>query len=75
MRILLVEAAGRPPETLREIVKSGSTELQETATLPRHVEDADRVVIWNGDHVMVDSTRLRWPDDEDELRLLFQSAG
>jgi hypothetical protein len=76
MRTLLIRGDAEPPRELREIVRAGSTEMDEvTRADALAAENADRVVIWNGRHVEVENRRLRWPEDEDELRLYFQSAG
>jgi hypothetical protein len=36
---------------------------------------ADRLVVWDGRHVTVGDRTMCWPEDEDELRLLFQTGG
>jgi hypothetical protein len=76
VKTLFVRGDADPPHELREIVHAGSTEVDEVrgADAPP-TRDADRVVVWNGTTVTVDDRRLRWPDDEDELRLLFQTSG
>ena len=76
MKTLLIRGDEEPPRALRDIVNAGSTEVSEVREADRMATDhADRVVIWNGRHLEVDNRRLRWPEDEDELRLYFQSAG
>ena len=67
MKTLLVNADGTPPDEFREIVRGGSTEIAE--------QQADRVVVWEAGRVTVDGRQLRWPDDADELKLLFETAG
>ena len=76
VKTLLIRGAHHPPRELREIVEAGSTELVEVARA-EHANrgTADRVVEWNGRELIVEDRRLRWPDDEDELRLLFQTGG
>ena len=76
MKTLFVRGDIDPPPELREIVQAGSTEVDEIrgAAGPR-AHDADRVVTWTGTTVTVDDRRLRWPDDEDELKLLLQTGG
>ena len=76
MKTLLIRGDEEPPPELREIVRAGSTEVDEVQRADRlATENADRVVIWNGRDLEVENRRLRWPEDEDELRLYFQSAG
>jgi hypothetical protein len=76
MRTLLIRGSHEPPEELRRIVRGGSTEVAEVA---RHEDvrgiDADRVVEWNGREVLLEDRRLRWPEDEDELKMLFETGG
>jgi hypothetical protein len=73
MRTVLIRGGDEPPSELRHIVETGSTEVLEVADDDgRATRDADRIVIWNGHDVIVEDRRLRWPEDEDELRLLFQ---
>jgi hypothetical protein len=76
VKTLLIRDTEEPPRELREIVRAGSTEMDEMrrADVPPVVA-ADRVVVWDGRHVIVDDRRMRWPEDEDELRVLFQTAG
>jgi hypothetical protein len=76
MKTLLVRGSHEVPAELRQIVEGGSTELTEV----RRSDDAlgrevDRVVEWNGRELVLEERRLRWPDDEDELRMLFQTGG
>ena len=69
MRTVLIRGGDEPPPELRHIVEIGSTELLEVSgDDDRATQDADRVVIWNGHDVIVEDRRLRWPEDEDELR-------
>jgi hypothetical protein len=76
MKILLIRGASAPPPELRRIVEGGSTELAEVGRAEAaHRHDADRIVEWTGRELVVDSRRLRWPEDEDELRMLFQTGG
>ncbi len=76
MRTLLIRGAHEPPVDLREIVEAGSTEVAEVAQAEEALRrDADRVVEWNGHELLFENRRLRWPEDEDELRMLFQTGG
>jgi hypothetical protein len=76
MKTLLIRGNDEPPDELRAIIEAGSTELEErTEMSPAARDGADRVVVWNGRQLMLDDRRLRWPEDRDELRLLFQTAG
>jgi hypothetical protein len=76
MKTLLVRGSLEPPPELRRIVESGSTEVAEVAQSQDAAgADADRLVKWNGREVVVDSRRLKWPEDEDEIRMLFQTGG
>ena len=76
MKTLLIRSGGPPPRALRDIVSGGSTELTEvtSADAGRRVA-ADRVVEWNGRELLFEDRRLRWPEDEDELRMLFETGG
>jgi hypothetical protein len=76
MKTLLIRGDHEPPQGLREIVAGGSTEVAEVA----HADQArtmnpDRVVEWDGHELVYEDRRLRWPEDEDELRLLFETGG
>lgn len=75
MKTLLIRGTHEPPGELRQIVESGSTEVAEVARAEEAPRDADRIVEWNGRELVMDDRRLRWPEDEDELRLLFQTTG
>ena len=84
MKTLLIRGEGGIPPKVRDIVRAGSTELKEirideerdSSTL-----EADRVVLWNGGEIelRLDETgtvmRLRWPDEEEKLRMFFQTGG
>ena len=76
VKTLLIRDADEPPRALADLVRAGSTEMAEMRRneLPTTFY-ADRVVVWDGRHVIVDDRKMRWPDDEDELRLLFQTGG
>jgi hypothetical protein len=84
MKTLLIRSAGEPPSEVRDIVRAGSTELQEMDELrPEAAVQADRVVIWRDGEVEVRggadvqgtaSSLLKWPQDEDKLRLYFQTT-
>jgi hypothetical protein len=76
MKTLLIRGAHEPPQELRDIVNGGSTEVAEVAR-PDEARglNADRVVEWNGRELVFEDRRLRWPEDEDELRMLFETGG
>ena len=76
MKTLLIRGSNPPPAPVRDIIKGGSTEVVEVARAEDVSRtDADRIVEWNGREVIFGDRRLRWPEDEDELRLLFETAG
>jgi hypothetical protein len=76
MRTLLIRGTHEPPADLRELVEGGSTEVIEVAQADDAVRrDADRIVEWDGRELLFENRRLRWPEDEDELRMLFQTGG
>jgi hypothetical protein len=86
MKTLLVRGDGTVPPRVREIVRSGSTELKEVrADEERDATtlEADRVVVWNNGEIELRSSarrneqpaKLRWPQDEDKLRMFFQTGG
>ena len=76
MKTLLIHEGHQPPAALRSIVEAGSTEVTEMKRddVPASVE-ADRVVVWNGRELRFEDRRLRWPEDEDELKVLLQTGG
>jgi hypothetical protein len=85
MKTLLVRGNGALPRTVRDIVRAGSTEVKEVrADEERDAStlEADRVVVWNDGEIEFCATRerggniikLRWPQDEDKLRLFFQTT-
>jgi hypothetical protein len=80
MKTLLIRGSHVPPDGLRRIVEGGSTEVAEVARRDTALEEApggdfDRVVEWNGRELLLEDRRLRWPEDEDELRMLFETGG
>ena len=76
MKTLLVRGSHAVPGELRQIIEGGSTELTEVARADdARGRDIDRVVEWNGREIALDERRLQWPEDEDELRMLFQTGG
>jgi hypothetical protein len=86
MKTLLIRGDAPVPPEVREIVRAGSTELKEIrADEERDVNtlEADRVVLWDGSRLEVlagdpqreATAKLRWPEDEDKLRMLFQTGG
>jgi hypothetical protein len=84
MKTLLISDQGDTPDQVRDIVRAGSTELREMDELTSAAAaEADRVVIWRGGEVEVRgggdvtgsaANRLKWPQDEDKLRLFFQTT-
>ena len=76
MRTLLIRGSHQPPADLRALVEDGSTEVVEVAAADETAcRNADRVVEWNGRELLFENRRLRWPEDVDELRMLFQTGG
>ena len=86
MKTLLIQGHGAVPRQVREIVQAGSTERKEIrADEERDATtlEADRIVFWDeGDievrapHNQQDAgAKLRWPQDEDKLRMFFQTGG
>jgi hypothetical protein len=76
MKTVLIRGTAAPPRELREIVEGGSTELAEVMGRDEiRARDADRVVEWNGRALRVGDRWLQWPEDEDELKMLFQTGG
>jgi hypothetical protein len=85
MKTLLVRREGRVPPKMREILRKGSTELKEVSADEERdatTLEADRVVLWNDGEIELcatrerggNVTRLRWPQDEDKLRMFFQTG-
>jgi hypothetical protein len=84
MKTLLIHSDGEPPPKVREIVRAGSTELEEMDELRADAAAAaDRVVIWRQGEVEVRGgadvegtagSCLKWPQEEDKLRLFFQTS-
>jgi hypothetical protein len=85
MKTLLIrgDGGGIPPK-VREIVRAGSTELKEIRIDEERdavTLEADRVVLWNGGEIELRlegesaPQRLRWPDEEEKLRMFFQTGG
>lgn len=76
MKTLLIRDEGEPPAEVREIVRGGSTEVTEVRRADaRRVLDFDRVVEWTGREVLLEDRKLKWPEDADEMRLLFETGG
>jgi len=86
MKTLLVRGTGNVPQGVADIVRAGSTMMKEIrADEERDATtlDADRIVVWNDGEIQVqaghgsrkEAVMLRWPQDEDKLRLLFQTGG
>jgi hypothetical protein len=86
MKTMLIRGDSPVPPRIREIVRAGSTEMKEVrADEERDATtlEADRVVIWDRGEIEIRSahdrreaaTKLRWPQDEDKLRMFFQTAG
>lgn len=85
MKTLFVRGNGAVPRMVRDIVRAGSTEFKEIrADEERDAStlEADRVVVWNDGEIEFCATRerggnvtkLNWPQDEDKLRLFFQTT-
>ena len=84
MKTLLIRSEGEPPSTVRDIVRAGSTELREMDELkPEAAAEADRVVIWRRGEIEVRGgadangtagSCLKWPQEEDQLRMFFQTS-
>jgi hypothetical protein len=84
MKTLLIRSEGEPPPTVRDIVQAGSTEVREMDELkPEAAAEADRVVIWRSGEIEVrggadvDGTAgscLKWPQEEEKLRMFFQTS-
>ena len=76
MRTLLIHDADEPPREVRDIVRGGSTQVDEVTHADASARrKADRVVVWKDNAVIVDDRQLRWPDDRDELVMLFETGG
>jgi len=85
MKTLLVRGDGGLPPRLREIVRAGSTDFKEVrADEERDATTlvADRVVVWDSGYIELRANsrrenviRLKWPEDEDKIRMFFQTAG
>jgi hypothetical protein len=85
MKTLLIRGEGEPPAKVRDIVRAGSTEVRETDELKAAAaSDADKVVIWRGGEMEVcgpgdagtaAADHLKWPEDEDKLRMYFETGG
>jgi hypothetical protein len=85
MKTLLIRSEGEPPSMVRDIVRAGSTEVREMDELKAEAAaDADRVVIWRQGEVEVRGgadvsgtagSCLKWPQEEDKLRMFFQTGG
>jgi hypothetical protein len=84
MKTLLIRSEGEPPSTVREIVRAGSTEVREMDELKADAAaEADRVVIWREGEIEVRGgadvsgtagSCLKWPQEEDKLRMFFQTS-
>jgi hypothetical protein len=77
MRTLLLSRTEAPiPVALRHIIEAGSTVVEEVRSPDDATNTAaDRVLSWEPGLLHIGDRRLRWPDDEDEIRLLLQSGG
>ena len=85
MKTLLVRGRGTVPPQVRDIVRRGSTEVKEVrADEERDATtlEADRVLVWNEGEIELRSAssrreavaRLKWPQDEDKLRMFFNTT-
>ena len=77
MRTLLLSRTDAPvPPALREIIDAGSTIVEEVRSPDDATNTAaDRVLSSEPGLLRIGDRRLRWPDDEDEIRLLLQTGG
>jgi hypothetical protein len=75
MKTLLIRGTEPPPAAVREIINAGSTEVTEVNEGNEATGFADRVVEWTGRELLIGDRCLRWPDDEDELRMYFETGG
>jgi hypothetical protein len=75
MKTVLICGRHEPPNELRDIIERGSTEFLEVKSPGDAPRDADRIAAWTGRELVFEDRRLRWPEDEDEVRLLFQTGG
>jgi hypothetical protein len=86
MKTLLIRGEGPMPPQFREIIRGGSTEMKEVRSddvRDPSTFEPDRVVIWDRDQIEVrgghdrreSTTKLRWPQDEEKLRMFFQTGG
>jgi len=76
MKTVLIRGTHEPPPGLRAILDGGSTEVAEVSRAEdARIQEADRIVEWNGRELVFENRRLRWPEDEDELRMLFETGG
>ena len=77
MRTLLLSRTESPmPPALRQIIDAGSTVVEEVRSAEDALDPAnDRVLAWEPGVLRIGDRSLRWPDDEDEIRLLLQTGG
>ena len=77
MRTLLIQndPDDAPPQDLYDIIRNGGTIVLVTEAPDEGFRACvDRVVEWNDPELKVDDRTLCWPEDADEVRLLFESA-
>jgi hypothetical protein len=61
---------------LRQIIEAGRTAVEEVRSPDDATNTAtDRVLAWEPGLLRIGDRKLRWPDDEDEIRLLLQTGG
>jgi hypothetical protein len=75
MKTLLIRGVEPPPTAVREIINAGSTEVTEVNEGTEAAGYVDRIVEWTGRELLIGDRRLRWPDDENELRMYFETGG
>ncbi len=74
--MLVIQNETAVPAELRQIIDAGSTSVEQVPPGAVLRADAtDRVLMWEPGLLRIGERRLRWPDDEDEIRLLLQTAG
>jgi hypothetical protein len=74
--LLIVDPNSPVPMALRHIIEAGSTSVEEVpAGQGSELRRADRILIWDGGVLLFGERSLRWPGDEDEIRLLLQTGG
>jgi hypothetical protein len=74
--LLIVDPTSPVPTALRHIIEAGSTSVEEVqAGQGSELRHADRILIWDDGVLLIGERSLRWPADEDEIKLLLQTGG